>query len=121
LRRAFGRRSFEQLANHVFPKLGTELYLYIESGDMAGLYDTDIPTPEYVATAFAAKAMHFNGEVLKARVEGLPSPLLSLFSDKLTVSGRAVEYHIATAPKKMELSCEGTYYDWETGVGVAVY
>ena len=121
LRRAFGRRSFEQLANHVFPKLGTELYLYIESGDMAGLYDTDIPPPEYVATAFAAKAMHFNGEVLKARVEGLPSPLLSLFSDKLTVSGRAVEYHIATAPKKIELSCEGTYYDWETGVGVAVY
>jgi len=119
LRRAFGRRSFEQLANHVFPRLGTELY--IESGDMAGLYDTDIPPPEYVATTFAARALHLKGEVLKARVGGLPGPLLSLFSDKLTVSGRAVEYHIATAPKKIELSGDGTYYDWETGVGVAVY
>ena len=117
--RAFGRRSFEQLANHLFPKLGTELY--IESGDMAGLYDTDIPTPEYVATAFAARALHLKGEFLEPRAEGLPGPLLSLFSDKLTVSGRAVEYHIATAPKKIELNGDGTYYDWETGRGVAVY
>ena len=116
-----GRRSFEQLTNHLFPRLGTELYLYIESGDIAGLYDTDIPPPEYVATAFAARALHLKGEVLKTRVGGLPGTLLSLFSDKLTVSGRAVEYHIATAPKKIELSGDGTYYDWETGVGVVVY
>jgi len=56
--------------------------------------------------------MHLNGEVLRTGVDGLPSPLLSLFSDKLTVSGSAVEYHIATAPKKIELSGDGTYYDW---------
>jgi len=99
--RVLGRRSFEQLANHVFPKLGTGLYLYVESGNGAGLYDTDMPPMEYVATAFAAKAMHLNGEVLKARVDGVTSPLLSLFHDKLTVSGRAVRYHIATAPKKI--------------------
>jgi len=32
-----------------------------------------------------------------------------------------VEYHIAAAPKKIELSGDGTYYDWETGVGAVVY
>ena len=57
--RVFDRRSFEQLTNHLFPRLGTELY--IESGDMAGLYDTDIPTPEYVATAFAARTLYLKG------------------------------------------------------------
>ena len=119
LRMAFGRRSFEQLTNHLFPRLGTELY--IESGDRSGLYDADIPTPEYVATAFAARALHLNGEVLKTRVGGLPGTLLSLFHDKLTVSGRVVEYHIATAPKKIELSGDGTHYDWETGVGFVMY
>ena len=54
-------------------------------------------------------------------MDGVPGPLLSLFSDKLTVSGRAVEYHIATDPKKIELGGDGTYHDWETGLGVAVY
>jgi len=88
---------------------------------MAGLYDTDIPTPEYVATAFAARALHLKGEFLEPRAEGLPGPLLSLFHDKLTVSGRTVRYCIATAPKKIELSGDCTYYDWETGVGITVY
>jgi len=39
--RAFGRRSMEQLTNHVFPKLGKELYLNFE-GHGAGLYDAVI-------------------------------------------------------------------------------
>jgi len=112
--RAFGRRSFEQLANHVFPKLGTELYLYFE-GHGAGLYDAVIPPPEYVATTFAAKAMRLKGDFLRARVEGLPSPLLSHFADKTSVSGRTVKYRIATIPEKVELSSDYTYYDWDTG------
>jgi len=118
--RAFGRRSFEQLANHVFPKLGKELYLYFE-GHGAGLYDAVIPPPEYVATFFAAKAMHLKGDFLRARGEGLPSPLLSLFADKTSVSGRTVKYCIATVPEKIELNSDCTYYDWETGVGIEVY
>jgi len=101
--RAFGRRSFEQLANHILPKLGTELYLYIESGDMAGLYDTDIPPPEYVATAFAARALHLKGEVLKARVGEASQPLLSLFMETLTVSSKTLKYYISTIPKKIDL------------------
>ncbi len=32
-----------------------------------------------------------------------------------------VKYRIATAPKVIDLSSDGTYYDWESGVGVAVY
>ena len=59
-------------------------------------------------------------EVLKAGV-GIPGQLPSLFSEKITMSGRPMKYHITTVPKKMELSDNGTYYDWETGVGVAVY
>jgi len=52
---------------------------------------------------------------------GIPGQLPSLFSEKITMSDRSMKYHITTVPKKIELSDNGTYYDWETGVGVAVY
>jgi len=42
-------------------------------------------------------------------------------SEKIIVSGKPMKYHIATVPKKIELGDNGTYCDWETGVGVAVY
>jgi len=58
----------EQLTNHIFPKLGTELYLCIEAGDGARLYCVDLPSPEHVATAFASQALHLNGEILRPRV-----------------------------------------------------
>ncbi len=119
LRRALGRRTMERLSR-VLPKVGAGLYLYVEGGG-PGLYHAETPPPEYVATFFAAKALYPDGEFLMSRVEGLPSPLLSLFAEKITVAGRTMKYHMATAPKKIELNRDGRYYDWETGVGVAVY
>ncbi len=119
LRRALGRRTMEQLS-HILPKIGTGLYLYVEGGG-PGLYHAETPPPEYVATFFAAKALHLEGEFLVSRMEGLPSPLLSLFADKTSVAGRTVNYRIAAVPKKMELSSDYMYYDWETGVGIALY
>ncbi len=65
--------------------------------------------------------MHLKGDFLRARVEGISSPLLSLFVDKTPLSGRTVKYRIATVPKKIELSSECTYYDWETGLDVVIY
>ena len=65
--------------------------------------------------------MHLDGEFLKPRSEGLPGLLPSLFADKTSVSGRNLKYRIATVPKKIELNDNGTHYDWETGVRVAVY
>ncbi len=81
----------------------------------------DTPAPEYVATVLAAYALNHDGEILRAHVEGLPTHLLSLLSGAADLSGRRTEYRIATAPKKIEVGEDGTYYDWETGVGAAVY
>ncbi len=52
------------------------------------------------------EALHLKGEILRPVVEGLPN----LFSGKPAVSGRTLRYHMATAPKKVDLNSDSTYY-----------